>query len=122
MKRARAYSDNRALKGLIVTPAERIPLGMFSFDQSGHIVGIISLKRLSGENDVIKSTEEKLNVAGAELVMVKAGSGKPLLILHDELGYPGWMTWNETLAHERTLLLPLQPGYGKTPKLDWIMN
>ena len=71
---------------------------------------------------MIKSTEEKLNVAGAELVMVKAGSGKPLLILHDELGYPGWMTWNETLAHERTLLIPLQPAYGKTPKIDWIRN
>ena len=71
---------------------------------------------------MIKSTEEKLQVAGAELVMVKAGSGKPLLILHDELGYPGWMTWNETLAHDRTLLIPLQPGFGKTPKIDWIRN
>ena len=60
---------------------------------------------------MIKSTEEKLNVAGAELVMIKGGAGKPLLILHDELGYPGWMTWNESLAHERTLLIPLQPGY-----------
>ena len=71
---------------------------------------------------MIKSTEEKQNVAGAELVMVKGGSGKPLLIFHDELGYPGWMTWNETLGHERTLLIPLQPGYGKTPKLDWVMT
>ncbi len=71
---------------------------------------------------MIQSTEEKLKVAGAELVMLKAGSGKPLLMLHDELGYPGWMTWNETLAHDRTLLIPLQPGYGKTPKLDWIIS
>ncbi|HVN29457.1 MAG TPA: alpha/beta hydrolase [Candidatus Binataceae bacterium] len=71
---------------------------------------------------MIQSTEEKLKVAGAELVLLKAGSGKPLLILHDELGYPGWMTWNETLAHDRTLLIPLQPGFGKTPKIDWIMN
>jgi pimeloyl-ACP methyl ester carboxylesterase len=71
---------------------------------------------------VIQSTEEKLKVAGAELVMLKAGSGKPLLILHDELGYPGWMTWNETLAHDRTLLIPLQPGYGKTRKIDWITD
>jgi pimeloyl-ACP methyl ester carboxylesterase len=54
--------------------------------------------------------------------MLKGGSGKPLLILHDELGYPGWMTWNETLAHDRTLLIPLQPGYGKTPKIDWITD
>jgi len=71
---------------------------------------------------VIQSTEEKLKVAGAELVMLKGGSGKPLLIFHDELGYPGWMTWNETLAHDRTLLIPMQPGFGKTPRIEWIMN
>jgi len=71
---------------------------------------------------MIKATEETLKVAGAELVMVKGGSGKPLLIFHDELGYPGWMTWNETFAHDRTLLIPLQPGYGKTPKLEWVRN
>jgi pimeloyl-ACP methyl ester carboxylesterase len=71
---------------------------------------------------VIKTTEECLKVAGAELFMVKGGSGKPLLIFHDELGYPGWMTWNETLGHERTLLIPQQPGFGKTPRLDWIRN
>ncbi len=44
---------------------------------------------------MIKTLEERLTVAGAELAMIKAGSGKPLLIFHDELGYPGWMTWNE---------------------------
>lgn len=69
---------------------------------------------------MIKPTEECIKVAGAELFMVKGGSGKPLLIFHDELGYPGWMTWNETLAHERTLLIPLQPGFGKTPRLEWV--
>ena len=71
---------------------------------------------------MIKATEETLNVAGAQLVMIKGGSGKPLLILHDELGYPGWMTWNESFGHERTLLIPQQPGYGKTPKLDWVSD
>src|ERR1700733_6209306 len=75
-----------------------------------------------GRDAVIKTSEETINVAGAQLAIVKGGSGKPLLIFHDELGYPGWMTWNETIAHDRTLFIPLQPGYGKTPKLDWIMN
>jgi pimeloyl-ACP methyl ester carboxylesterase len=69
---------------------------------------------------VITSAEEIVSVAGAKLVIVKGGSGKPILIFHDELGYPGWMTWNETLAHERTLFIPLQPGYGKTPRLEWV--
>ena len=63
-------------------------------------------------------SEETINVASAELVLVKGGAGKPLLMFHDELGYPGWMQWNEALAKERTLLIPLQPGFGKTPRLE----
>jgi pimeloyl-ACP methyl ester carboxylesterase len=43
-----------------------------------------------------------------------------LLIFHDELGYPGWMSWNAALAEKHTLLIPLQPGFGKTPRIDWI--
>jgi len=66
--------------------------------------------------------EENMEAAGAQLVVVKGGSGKPLLIFHDELGYTGWMTWNEELALDRALLIPLQPGFGKTPRLNWVRN
>jgi len=71
---------------------------------------------------VIRWAEESLSVAGVQLSMVKGGSGRPLVIFHDELGYPGWMTWNESLAHDHTLYIPLQPGFGKTPKLDWVRS
>ncbi|NOT56576.1 MAG: alpha/beta fold hydrolase [Deltaproteobacteria bacterium] len=67
-------------------------------------------------------TEATRNVAGTDVVFITGGAGKPLLILHDELGYPGWMQWNDALAKDRTLLIPLQPGFGKTPRLDWIRN
>ena len=67
-------------------------------------------------------SEETARVAGAELKIIKGGSGKPLVMLHDELGFPGWMTWNETLAHDRTFVIPLQPGYGKSPRQDWIRS
>jgi pimeloyl-ACP methyl ester carboxylesterase len=66
--------------------------------------------------------EETVAAAGVELALLRGGSGKPLLILHDELGYPGWMAWNEKLAQDRTLLIPLQPGFGKTPRIDWIRS
>jgi len=66
--------------------------------------------------------EETVNVAGTDLVLSKGGAGKPLLMFHDELGYPDWMQWNETLAKECTLLIPLQPGFGRTPRLDWVRN
>lgn len=63
-----------------------------------------------------------MKVAGADLTVVRGGKGKPLLMFHDELGYPGWMTWNEELAKDRELIIPLQPGFGKTPRLEWIRN
>ena len=73
------------------------------------------------EEDIVTTPiENTVRAAGAELAVIRGGSGKPLLILHDELGYPGWMTWNEKLAQDRTLLIPLQPGFGKTPRIDWI--
>ncbi|MBI3303387.1 MAG: alpha/beta hydrolase [Deltaproteobacteria bacterium] len=67
-------------------------------------------------------TESTANIAGTELVLVRGGSGKPLLVLHDELGYTGWMQWNEELAKERELIIPLQPGFGRTPRLDWLRS
>lgn len=67
-------------------------------------------------------SEEVQRVAGTELHLIKGGAGKPLLILHDELGFPGWVSWNHMLAETRTQLIPLQPGFGKTPRLDWVRN
>ena len=67
-------------------------------------------------------TETTANIAGTTLALVRGGSGKPLLMLHEELGFPGWMTWNDELAKDREFIIPLQPGFGKTPKLDWIRS
>ena len=52
----------------------------------------------------------------------RGGDGPPLLILHDELGFPGWMSWNERLAATYELIAPMQPAYGETPKVDWIRS
>lgn len=67
-------------------------------------------------------TEEIVRAAGAEMAVVRGGSGKSLLILHDELGYPGWLLWNERLAKNRELVIPLQPGFGRTAQIDWIRS
>ena len=67
-------------------------------------------------------TETTANIAGTELVLVRGGAGKPLLMFHDELGYPGWMSWNDELAKERELIIPLQPGFGRTPRIEWVRN
>jgi pimeloyl-ACP methyl ester carboxylesterase len=72
------------------------------------------------ENNSVR--EESHKVGADQLIVLKGGSGKPLLILHEELGYPGWMKWNSALSQRRTLLTPLYPGFGRSPVADWIMN
>jgi len=67
-------------------------------------------------------TEEKVRVGEAELQVIKGGTGKPLLVLHCELGNPGWLEWHSALAQKRTLWIPLHPGFGKSPMADWIMD
>ncbi len=66
--------------------------------------------------------EENHSVGGDQLVVLKGGAGKPLLVLHEELGYPGWMKWNEALSERRTIVTPLYPGFGRTPRAEWIAN
>lgn len=67
-------------------------------------------------------TQEMVEVAGTRLELVRGGTGEPLLILHDELGHPGWLRFHETLAQHNTLYVPSHPGFGGSRRLDWIMN
>ena len=66
--------------------------------------------------------EESIKVDGTGLAVVKGGTGKPLLVLHDELGFPGWLKWNSALAKSRTLVIPMHPGFGRTERAEWMMN
>jgi pimeloyl-ACP methyl ester carboxylesterase len=71
---------------------------------------------------VTTPVEKTVHAAGAEIFVIRGGTGKPLLILHDELGYSGWLSWNERLAEECALVIPLQPGFGRTRQIDWIRS
>ena len=66
--------------------------------------------------------EETVKAEGTNLIVVRGGAGKPLLILHDELGYPGWLKWNSELAKSRALLIPMHPGFGRTERAEWTMS
>ena len=67
-------------------------------------------------------TEERLQVAGGEMHVLKGGNGDPLLVLHDEMGQPGWLRLHEELARNYTVYAPSLPGFGVTDRMDWIMN
>lgn len=66
--------------------------------------------------------QETVNVDGAELAVIKGGSGRPLLVLHEEMGHPGWLKWHDELARDHSLIIPLHPGYGVSAQSEWIWN
>jgi pimeloyl-ACP methyl ester carboxylesterase len=67
-------------------------------------------------------TEEILHVADTDIALIKGGAGKPLLVLHEELGHPGWLGWHRALAQDHQLIIPVQPGLGKSPRIDWVRS
>jgi pimeloyl-ACP methyl ester carboxylesterase len=66
--------------------------------------------------------QEKVHVGGNDLTFIRGGKGRPLLVLHEELGHPGWLHWHSELARDHELLIPLQPGFYGTQRVDWIAN
>lgn len=66
--------------------------------------------------------EKSAQVGGATLKYLEGGSGAPLLVLHGELGFPGWTDAYEQLSKTRKLIIPLHPGFGVGDRVEWIMN
>ena len=49
---------------------------------------------------------------------MKGGQGPPLLILHDDVGTPGWTPFYEELSGRFTVYVPSHPGFGKSELPD----
>jgi pimeloyl-ACP methyl ester carboxylesterase len=84
-----------------------------------------SVERVHGRSarvNVMLDRLQTIMVGDVPVAIERRGAGAPLLVLHDELGYAGWMSWQEQLAGTRTLHIPMQPGFGDTPRLDWIRS
>ena len=67
-------------------------------------------------------TSSITEVSGSNVEVVTGGSGNPLVILHDELGHPGWLRYHEALSQNHTLHIPSHPGFGHSDQLDWSMK
>ena len=66
--------------------------------------------------------EDLVEVAGVRIQLRRGGSGAPLLILHSELGVPGWLRAYEQLARHFTVYVPSLPGFGQSARPDWIVS
>lgn len=66
--------------------------------------------------------EEFVEAAGLRIHLRRGGTGAPLLVLHGELGAPGWLRAYAKLAQHFTLFVPSLPGFGQSARPDWIVS
>lgn len=67
-------------------------------------------------------TEESVTVAGSMMSLLKGGTGDPLLILHRDVGNPGWLPFYEQLAKSFTVYTPSHPGFDKSERPNWMRS
>ena len=67
-------------------------------------------------------SEEFVEVAGERVHLLRGGVGDPLLILHHDIGNPGWLPFYEDLARRFAVYVPSHPGYGQSSRPEWIRS
>ena len=67
-------------------------------------------------------TEAFVEAAGVRIQLRHGGTGAPLLLLHSELGVPGWLRAYAQLARHFTVYVPSLPGFGQSARPDWIVS
>ena len=63
-----------------------------------------------------------IDIAGITVELRRGGSGTPVLVIHGELGVPGWLESFAQLAEHHDVIVPALPGYGRSTRPDWIMG
>jgi pimeloyl-ACP methyl ester carboxylesterase len=71
---------------------------------------------------MITATPQLIEAAGITVELRRGGRGKPLLVLHGELGVPGWLDSFARLAEHYDVIVPSLPGYGQSTRPEWIMG
>ena len=63
-----------------------------------------------------------VEAAGTKLHLMRAGRGRPLLVLHHETGTLDRLPFYDALASKYDVLVPHHPGYSRSPRPDWMRS
>ena len=65
---------------------------------------------------------ESVPLAGLSLHLASAGSGRPVLVLHHDIGRPEPSPFDDALARTCRVLAPSHPGYDRSTRPDWMRS
>jgi pimeloyl-ACP methyl ester carboxylesterase len=67
-------------------------------------------------------TDQIVEVADTRLHLSRGGSGDPLLVLHHDIGSPGWLPFYQRLAERFEVFVPSHPGYDRSSRPEWMRS
>ena len=67
-------------------------------------------------------SESVVALANAKIHLSRAGSGRPVLVLHHDIGSPDRLAFYDELAARFDVLVPHHPGYGKSERPQWLRS
>jgi len=67
-------------------------------------------------------TDSAVTFPGWKVHLSRAGSGKPVLVLHHDIGTPDRLPFYDALAAKYDVLVPHHPGYSRSERPDWMRS
>lgn len=70
-------------------------------------------------------SEHFVRIAGLETQLLRSGppqTDQAILVLHHDIGNPGWLPFYEALARRFDAVVPSLPGYGRSERADWMRS
>src|SRR6266446_3164166 len=66
--------------------------------------------------------ETAVEMASVKLHLARAGGGRPVLVLHHDIGSPDRLDFYDALARRCDVLVPHHPGYGRSERPQWLRS
>ena len=66
------------------------------------------------------NSDNYVEIAGAKIHMMRAGSGEAVLSLHSIEGNLAWLPYLEALSQSACVYAPTHPGFGTSERPDWL--
>ena len=67
-------------------------------------------------------TDTVNEIAGTKIHLSRAGKGKPVLVLHHDIGSPDSLPFYDALAGQFDVLIPHHAGWGKSERAEWMRS
>ncbi|MGH7117012.1 MAG: alpha/beta fold hydrolase [Stellaceae bacterium] len=67
-------------------------------------------------------TRSEVELAGGKVHFARAGSGRPVVVLHHDTGSPERLEFYDALSRRFDVIVPHHPGYGQSERPRWLRS